>query len=99
MKTHQIIEQVLSNNQNARNSDKILQLKVWERLGFFLSETQKVKYMSMPASESITRCRRTLQAEGKYPSTKEIKKKRDFKSMQMQQTRGSNHIIDQLNLV
>lgn len=85
MRTHIIVENVLARNEKARNSDKILFLAVWEEMGFYLSDTQKQRFLSLPSSESITRVRRKLQEQGRYPATERIKKSRELKSMIVQQ--------------
>lgn len=85
MKMNYIVEQSLVNNLEARNSDKILLLDVWDKLGFGLSESQRQRFMRMPSAETITRIRRKLQEKGEYPATKRIKETRELKSMIVQQ--------------
>lgn len=85
MKMGYIVEQSLANNLEARNSDKILLMDVWDKLGFGLSESQRQRFMRMPSAETITRIRRKLQEKGEYPATKKIKKTRELKSMVVQQ--------------
>jgi hypothetical protein len=85
MRTAIIVERVLERNLNARNSDKVLFLQVWEEMGFYLSDSQRQKFLSLPSSESITRVRRKLQEQGRYPATERIKKTRELKSMIVQQ--------------
>ena len=85
MSTLYIVERALERNIDARNSDKVLQLEVWDQLGFGLSETQKKRFLSLPSTETINRIRRKLQEQGRYPATDTIHKTRQLKSMVVQQ--------------
>ena len=70
------VEYVLSKNEQARNSDKILielYWKTWDRK--FIAENdagdwvllRNMVYLTSP--ESIRRCRQKFQEEGQYPAT------------------------------
>ena len=85
MRIAYIVEQTLTNKPGSRDSDKVLLMDVWDKLGFGLSETQRRRFMDMPSAETITRIRRKLQEQGKYPAANNIKKTRELKSMVIQQ--------------
>ena len=85
MRVAYIVEQTLANKPDTRDSDKLLLLDVWYKLGFGFSETQRKRFMDMPSAETITRIRRKLQEKGKYPAANNIKKTRQLKSMVVQQ--------------
>jgi len=75
------VELVLKNDLRARDDDKWLIVEVLKKLGFnVMVEKNNVninipyyKFCSLPAFESITRCRRQFQENGLYPSTKRIR--------------------------
>jgi hypothetical protein len=92
MKTSIVVEQVLRDSPDARNSDKVLMFKTWEKLGFYLSETQKEKFLNLPDPQTIGRIRRKLQEQGRYPATKEVKQTREVKSTVVQQNIPSANI-------
>ena len=79
------VESVLSNNEDARNSDIELIILVWERQGLTLTPTQIEQIKSVSTPESITRCRRKFQEEGKYKANKEVTTERKIRSYEMQQ--------------
>lgn len=85
MKTSDIIKSVLTSDRQARNSDRRLLLKVWERQGLVLSEYQKAQFMSVASAESIRRTRQKLQEDGLYPADQMIGATRRFKGAQVQQ--------------
>lgn len=85
MRTAIIVENVLARSIDARNSDRVLLLQTWEDMGFHLTATQYQQFLSLPSSESITRVRRKLQEQGRYPATERIKKARELKSIIIQQ--------------
>ena len=85
MRTAIIVERILATTPAARNSDKELLLATWEAFGLQLTFTQQQQFLGLPSSESITRVRRKLQEQGRYPATERIKKTRELKSMIVQQ--------------
>lgn len=85
MRVSKIVEDVLRENVKSRNSDKVLLIFVYRRLGLDLTASQIYKLLDMPSAETITRVRRKLQEQGKYVADKSIAKERNFRSMQMQQ--------------
>ena len=85
MRTSMAVEWALKNSVEARNSDKVLVIKVWEQMGLHLSDAQKEKFLSLPDPQSIGRERRKLQEKGAYPATKEVSKARRLKSLIIQQ--------------
>ena len=58
-------ERVLSSDVRARNNDKWLNLCVLRAMGFHIYIPYN-ELDNMPSFESISRCRRKLQEEGKY---------------------------------
>ena len=72
-----MVEKALKQFHETRDSDKKLLLAVWYyETGLRLTLGQKVAFYKGSPAESITRKRRKLQSEGKYHSSKEIRKKR-----------------------
>lgn len=66
MKHTEIVEQILKDVPQARNSDLLLIVLVWEHYGVRLTreQMQAIKFAPMP--EKITRARRRLQEKGEY---------------------------------
>lgn len=85
MKISDVIERVLAVNADARNSDRELFISVWAEMGFSLTSAQEQQFFGLPSPETITRIRRKIQEQGRYPATQRIKKTREMKSMIMQQ--------------
>jgi len=85
MKTHLIVESILSRDPETRNSDKKLILAVWDYMGLNLSDTQKAKFMDMPPAETIRRLRQKLQERGRYRASDSVRHERYIKSLIMQQ--------------
>lgn len=72
MKTSQRVENILIASQRARNSDKYLLIIYMQRSGMHLTKEQIRIFEDMPSAETITRVRRQLQEQGKYPATKQV---------------------------
>jgi len=72
MKISNQVENILSVSKKARNSDKELLIIYMQKFGLDLSPQQIELFKKMPSAETITRCRRLLQEEGKYLPTKEV---------------------------
>lgn len=85
MRVSDTVESVLMLQETTRSSDRLLLIKVWEAHGFFMSETQKAKFMDLPSAETVRRIRQKLQEQGKYPASEYVRKQRKFKGMQVQQ--------------
>lgn len=85
MQISKTVEEVLRDSPATRNSDKLLLLEVWDKLGFGLSDGQRRKFMDMPSVESIRRVRQKVQESGKYQATNEVSRQRRIKSYIMQQ--------------
>lgn len=81
VKTISKVDSVLSQDPSLINSDRRLQLAVWEREGLHLSTTQTAKFLEATSAESIARSRRHLQ--GKYPMTDAVAFFRRLKQSQM----------------
>jgi len=84
-KLQYVIEEVLSEDKRARNSDKWLLIQVLRRMGFKIY----VDYNDldqMPCFESIGRIRRKIQNEqGKYLPEDEVKKGRKENEKEMKE--------------
>ena len=85
MRSNKLIEKVLLNFPDTRNSDRQLILKVWEIQGLFLSETQKNIFSSLMSSETIRRTRQRFQAKGQYLASDEVSNARRYKSYEVTQ--------------
>lgn len=70
----ELVEEVLRDDEEARNSDKRLLLRCWEREGLYLSREQQDKFMRVTTAETITRARRNLRT--KYPARKGVENTR-----------------------
>jgi len=79
------IETILRDYPETRSNDRLLQIKVWERQGFYLSDSQRDKYLHLPSTESVRRTRQKIQESGLYPASESVKRQRKFKAMQIQQ--------------
>lgn len=85
MKISNLVEKILSESQDARDSDKVLMLKVMEHYGLYLSPHQQQVYKDMPSTETVRRVRQKLQEGGKYQADPRVAKERHYKGMRMQQ--------------
>lgn len=77
-----LIEKVLSESEDSRNSDKTLTLLVWkEVLGPNVHEIKIEKIFDLPDVSSISRLRRVIQnTHRKYiPTKEEVAKRRQWK--------------------
>jgi len=66
MKINERVENILKASRSARNSDKALLLIYMAKSGIVFTPQQKEIFEKLPAFETITRIRRTLQEQGKY---------------------------------
>jgi hypothetical protein len=78
------VEDILAYSQDARDSDAELLVQVLQSMGACLTQYQKDLIHSFSV-ESITRCRRKFQEEGKYLPSAHIAKQRRLKSYTVQQ--------------
>ena len=72
----QLVEQVLKENTKARGDDSELIFACWQKQGLKLSNKQKQLISDCYSSETLTRCRRKLQARGMYLPHEERRKER-----------------------
>lgn len=72
-------------HQSPRDNDRVLQLQVWEQMGFNLTTAQESKFLNVAAPETVRRMRQKYQEQGKYQATDRIRRVRKFKGLQMQQ--------------
>lgn len=88
MKTAELVEKVLKEHPKARDSDKALIAFCLQELGFRFTQRQLDVFIEL-SFESLTRCRRKLQEEGKYSPSPEVAKQRRLKGYEVQQTAPS----------
>lgn len=92
MKLKEIIKQILTISENARNSDTELLIEYCGYLGIELTETQKEQFRKYKiGNDSPRRCRQNLQVE--YPelrASEEVIKGRKHKEVEFIQKYGSN---------
>ena len=88
-----VIEKVLREYPNTRNSDKELILQVWEQQGLVLNETQRRFFLEkVIPPETIRRNRQKLQEKGLYPSDQAIARaRREFEAKTAREVAQSNH--------
>lgn len=96
LETSKIVERILRDNPDARNSDKILRYEVWEYQGFRLNDTQKRFYFEkLIDPETIRRTRQKLQERGLYPSDKAVKKRREELAREVSNEMSADKILDE----
>lgn len=76
MRVTSVVKGALSNNHQARNSDKVLLLQVWHDMGLDLTPVQTAKFLGLPTPETIRRVRQKLQEDGKYLANEEVQEAR-----------------------
>lgn len=76
MRTSEQVESLLKNLPETRNSDKALLVAYMQRAGMELNDRQIAMYHELPSAETITRVRRELQEQGKYPASEKVDKAR-----------------------
>lgn len=80
-----VVEMVLRDYPETRDSDRKLLVKVWAHCGLYLSEAQAYKFFSIAPPESIRRIRQKIQERGQYKASKRVAKVRELKSQVVQQ--------------
>ena len=85
MKVSQQVENILAAVPKTRDSDRELWVVYAQKFGVDLTEAQVDKIRQMPSLETLTRCRRKLQEQGKYKASPKIAQERRIKSYMMQQ--------------
>jgi hypothetical protein len=70
------VESLLAEYETLRNNDRRLIRRYLLRYHDIKTFNEYVKDENAPALETITRCRRLLQAEGKYPAKESVAKER-----------------------
>ncbi len=78
------VERILTVNPETRDSDNVLLLEFLQKIGANLTPYQEHIFKSV-SFESITRCRRKLQEEGKFLPSPAVAKQRRLKSYIVQQ--------------
>lgn len=88
MKIGQQVENILKASALARNSDKELLIIYMQKFGMDLTGPQMEMFRKMPAFETITRCRRIIQEQGKYPASPAIEEARYKKYVETKESIG-----------
>ena len=88
-----LVEEVLSSAPQTRASDALLVLEVWRRLGLELTPDQVQMALSLPSSETITRCSRKFQSSGWYKADPETRAHRKIKQMRYRQSFRQEKLI------
>jgi hypothetical protein len=81
------VEEVLAADSRARSNDTWLIFRVLQKQGFKVFIPFEA-IDSMPAFESITRCRRKLQEEGKYSASEKTQEERAKEAEAMRKISG-----------
>lgn len=82
-KLYDRVYQILRDNPECRNSDRLLLLKAWEDEGLYLSEAQRSKFLQVSSSESLRRTRQKIQADGYFPANSTVKEYRNQKESEV----------------
>lgn len=69
-----VVRSTLDKFKRTREDDRLLQLRVWEVYGFYLTPEQKEIFLRLPSAETISRRRREMRAE--FPETKTTETRR-----------------------
>lgn len=88
MKTSERVENILRASNDARNSDRELLIIYMQKSGMDLTDEQIEIFRKMPSAETITRIRRQLQEQGKYPASEKVQEERYQKFKQHQAEYG-----------
>ena len=86
--TIQMVESFLSEDRRCRNSDKWLTYQVMIKTAKENGYSFQIPFdlfKKLPAFDSIRRTRQKLQAEGKYPPTDEVVRKRRARQKKVKQ--------------
>lgn len=97
MKVSQLVEDALKRWPQTRDSDKKLILAVWSEQGLRLTPEQKKLFYQVASPESITRCRRKLQEQGKYPASKSVEEQRFKKFKEYKDNFGQQYAKSMFN--
>lgn len=96
-------EYVLQHHPQTRNSDKLLVeifWKTWDRAHISENDAGDWVHLSkiiyMTSSDSITRCRRKFQEEGKYPATDPVVIERRSKEKKVRASINSDYFDQHL---
>ena len=84
MTTAQQVENLLKYLPDTRSSDIELLIAYMQKAGMGLSREQIEIFKNLPTPETLTRIRRKLQEQGKYPASKEVNESRYNKFKQYQ---------------
>ena len=92
MKHTELVEQILRDVPQARNSDLLLIVLVWEHYGITFTKEQLEALKFAPMPEKITRARRRLQEKGEYLGDPKIMEERYRKFRKMRVPVTANEI-------
>ena len=86
MRVTQQVKNILSENREARDSDKVLIRAYFKSHGVeFTPEQERVLFMV--SMESITRARRDIQSKGLYPASEGVRRERERKDNTIRQNK------------
>lgn len=82
-----VIEKVLKEHPQTRNSDKLLLIWVWNESGFVLTHEQVEDFLraDLPTAETVRRTRQRFQQLGEYEADTKVKGMRQAKAQVIQQ--------------
>lgn len=80
----QIVENILKEDERARNSDKWLIIETLRGMGFKIFIDYR-ELENMPSFETITRCRRKINEELKYLPNENIQRFRDHRQEEIKE--------------
>lgn len=76
MRTSTLVERILAEKPETRDSDRLLILYVWQAQGLKLTAEQIQQYKEVSSPESIRRTRQKLQEDGKYRASEQVEQER-----------------------
>lgn len=93
MKTIDRVENILKEDQDYRDSDKLLLLRYWREQGLVLTEGQINTFMRCTTAETITRARRALKDQ--YPASDKVTELRYTKFTKYKGQKEYAHAVDE----
>lgn len=85
MQITRVVEAILRDQPETRDSDRELLISIMQRYGVELTPRQIVAFRHMPSMETVRRVRQKIQSEGRYMASEHISRQRRLKGYVMQQ--------------
>lgn len=85
MQITRVVEAILRDQPETRDSDRELLISIMQRYGIELTPRQIVAFRHMPSMETVRRVRQKIQSEGRYTASERISRQRRLKGYVMQQ--------------